>query len=160
MVSQAQGIKVLSQTTLSGPSTSRGWDDFTNYYQRYSALDRSLAIMYDLNTLACHMYVARAQRGWGVGASLKHVEDVKKSLESLPPNCPCEHALIWPTFIAALECSTQEHKDFFKATLEKHYQRNKFANLLRALEYLELRWSGHSDLDWTRTLPDLPAFVV
>lgn len=160
MVSQARGIFILSQTTTEG-AISKGWEDFNSYYAKYSAVDRSLAIMYDLNALACDLYIRRAQRGCGGRGFSDQVELIKRNLEALPDKCPCEHALVWPTFIAALESDGLEHRAYFRRALERHYARNGFASILVALEYLATRWSEEGvDVDWTRSLPDLPAFVV
>ncbi|KPI43315.1 uncharacterized protein AB675_7154 [Cyphellophora attinorum] len=161
MLSQAQGISVLSQTTPQAPSRSKGWEDFKSYYQIYSLTDRSLSIMYYLNALACDMYVHRAQRGCGGRGFHEQVELVRQHLDSLPSNSLCEHALIWPTFIAALESDTPSHRDYFRRALQRHHVRNGFKNILVALEYLEGRWAEDGvEVDWTRSLPKLGAFVV
>jgi hypothetical protein len=163
MLSQANGIHVLSQTTPQRPSSSKGWEDFTSYYTVYSPTNysRSLSIMYTLNALACDMYVRRAQRGCGGRGFHDQVDLVRQNLDALPAKSPCEHALIWPTFIAALESDTPEHREYFRGVLEQHYARNGFRNILVALEYLEGRWAEDGvEVDWTRSLPELGAFVV
>lgn len=177
MLTQAMGIHTLSKTTPTAPSTSNGWEDFSSYYQNplYSSpsplssssspssasnISESLRIMYALNALACSMYISRAQRGRGGRGFSSQVEAVRQLLLTLPENCPCEHALVWPTFIAALESEREEHREFFGAELERHWRRNGFGNLRVALGYLRERWEGEVVVDWTRGLPVMGAFVV
>ena len=68
---------------------------------------------------------------------------------------------MWPTFIAALESMDPDDRKFLVERLQRHYARNGFKNILIALEYLERRWADDGvEMDWTRSLPELGAFVV
>ena len=53
-----------------------------------------------------------------------------------------------------------EHQQFFEKNLLQHHKRNGFGNILRALDYLRMKWAQGIVQDWTEILPDLQVFIV
>lgn len=159
-LSRDEGIATLSLTTVSRPSSSRGWDEFTTYCDLYPNLSSSMSTIYEITQKACSIYLARAQAGSAAPALVDLVKDFKNTMERLPANCPGEHILVWPCFIVALESSTPDHRYFFAKTLFRHQKRQGFANVTKGLEYLATAWATQSDSDWVRHLTRLDVFVV
>lgn len=116
-----------------------------------------MASVYELNEQACKFYVDRAQ---GHSQTPEALEHFKSIIKAFPVNSECEHALVWPVFIGALASTTAQDQSFFSEALRRHYRRTGFANILRAIEYLEISWARGTDHDWTTGLSDSPAFIV
>lgn len=161
LLGQAEGIAILSQTsTIIRPSSSPGWEDFTAYYRYYTNHQHSMSLVYDLHEQACGIYVQRAQAGPDGPALTTEVSNFRATLDKFPPGSAAEQILVWPIFLAALESTTVEDQEYFANQLMAHHQRNGFANILTALEYLKRVWSKQTRSSWTQLLPSMEAFIV
>ena len=142
------------------PSIANGWEDFRYYYRLYPQFAPPMDLVYDLQEQACNIYVSRVEAGPDTPPMTDLVEQFKKTINALPPGSPAEHTLVFPTFIAALESSVPEQQAFFLDLLQRHYQRNGFANIRSTVNYLEWFWARRSHHDWTELLPDFEVFIV
>ncbi|KAK5954391.1 hypothetical protein OHC33_004113 [Knufia fluminis] len=106
------------------------------------------------------IYTTRATSGPGAPASTALVENFKQTLQHFPPDSPCEHVLVWPTFLAACESVTAEHRHFFTQALMRHHKRNGFGNIPRALSHLQRIWARGGQKSWTMLLPEPQVFIV
>ncbi|KZL81254.1 hypothetical protein CI238_11669 [Colletotrichum incanum] len=89
------------------------------------------------------------------------IKSFRKSLESFPEGTLGEHILIWPTFIAALECRNQEQRLFFERFLLRQYHRNRFMNIPKALEFLRGVWlQDRVQVNWPVFIPELRVFIM
>jgi len=88
------------------------------------------------------------------------VEKFKNTLALIPVGSPVEHTLVWPTFVAACESGTLEHRTFFIDVLIRHHQRNGFGNIPRALHHLRRIWARDSEESWTALLPEPKIFII
>ncbi|KAK7438520.1 hypothetical protein Landi51_11604 [Colletotrichum acutatum] len=89
------------------------------------------------------------------------IETFQRSLEAFPEGALGEHILVWPTFIAALECHTSEQRLFFEEFLLRQYHRNNFLNIPKALVFLRNIWSqDEGQLCWPALIPQLRVFIM
>ena len=161
LLSQAQGLAVLSQTSaLLRPSKSRGWDDFTALYNKYPEHQKSMSIVYDLNEQVCNIYVQRARSGPNGPPLTDEVNQFRSTLDTFPSGPLSENVLTWPIFIAALESTTPEQQQYFTQRLLAHHSRSGFANILTGVEQLKWVWNNDNRTNWTQLLPDFEAFIV
>lgn len=117
-------------------------------------------MLFDLCNQACRIYTTRAMAGPKTPPLTALVENFKNTLEMIPAGSPVEHTLVWPTFVAACESDTAEHRRFFTDVLLKHYQRNGFANIPRALHHLRKIWTRSPVESWTMLLPEPRVFIT
>lgn len=159
-LSRDEGIATLGRTIPGGPPSLSAWYEFINCRYMHPTLTADLSAIYELDRKACQIYLARAQAGSGTPAFIDMVEDFKSTLEKFPPQSPGQNALVWPCFIVALESSATAHRRFFTDTLLRHQEARGFANLTKAIDYLERVWNPQSDPDWVRHLTEFSAFIV
>lgn len=114
----------------------------------------------DLRQQAYDIYLQRALMGPSGTLDADKIETFKRMLDSFPEGSLGEHALVWPTFIAASESRKGEHRLFFKRFLEKQYRCNGFLNLLKALDLLEKIWARDSHTNWPALLPEPRVFIM
>lgn len=161
LLGQAEGLAILSQTSATiRPSSSRGWDDFTSYYEFYTNHQRSMSLVYDLHEQACNIYVQRVRAGPDGAALTAEVDNFRQTLDKFPPGSAAENILVWPIFLAALESTTPEARQYFINHLLAHHKRNGFANILTALGHLNQAWAQQKQISWTELLPNMQAFIV
>ncbi|OCT44675.1 hypothetical protein CLCR_05755 [Cladophialophora carrionii] len=160
-LSQERGVTRLSLTASGGQEAADGWDCFKSYYALHPEYNQQMSLIYDLNQQACDIYVTRASMGLNGLPSPEPVAKFIRTLELLPPSSPGEHILVFAIFIVASESVLPEHQQYFTNVLLRHHQRNGFANILTALEYLKRSWSERSTIhDWTERLPQMQVFIV
>lgn len=93
--------------------------------------------------------------------SIDRVQRFKETLESFPPDSPGEQVLIWASFIAASDCTLQEHKSFFENFFLRHFVKNGFLNALSGLRYLQSNiWRRDLGASWTALLPQVRVFIM
>ncbi|KAM5349071.1 hypothetical protein ACJ41O_008894 [Fusarium nematophilum] len=154
-ISQDAGVTAIAT------HARQGWPDQHHYRQSYPAHSRALGLISNLREQAFRIYLRRASSAEDVGAaSTDLISTFRQMLESFPEELPGEHVLIWPIFIAASESYAPEHREFFAGFLERHFRRNGFANILKALESLRVIWARNGGENWTALLPKQPVFVM
>ncbi|KAE8351221.1 fungal-specific transcription factor domain-containing protein [Aspergillus coremiiformis] len=114
----------------------------------------------ELRQQAYDIYLQRALMGPRGAFNTDTIERFKESLSLFAEGSLGEHALVWPTFMAASESRTDEHRHFFKQFLEKQYHRNGFLNLQKALKLLEKIWARSSHTNWPALLPEPRVFIM
>jgi len=139
---------------------ANGYDDQYYYQEMHPHHSMSISTLFDIQYQACRIYTKRARSGPTAPASTALLEHFKNSLENLPSRSPCEHHLVWPTFMAACESATPEHRQFFSNALLGHHKRNGFGNIPRALSYLQKIWARSAQESWTMLLPEPQVFIV
>lgn len=73
----------------------------------------------------------------------------KSTLEVLPEEYLTKsHTLVFPVFMAAFESVSTENKVYFSQILKRQSQHLGFANILTALEYLNIYWEGRTSSNW------------
>ncbi|USP78610.1 hypothetical protein yc1106_05884 [Curvularia clavata] len=160
-LSRSQGVEVLSHTAFKRPLDSRGWDDFRSYIPLYPEHHEAMSLICDLMEQACALYIERVALGCGAGPLTERVERLKTTMEAFPTGSPLEHVLVWVCFFGAVESSTEGQHEYFIQKLMLHHQRNGFANITNAIEYLQQRRSKEGTLlAWHEDFPTLPFFVV
>lgn len=159
-LSREEGLQHLSLTSTIRPSLSNGWTCFRSYYNLYSQYTDSMDMIYELNEIACSIYVTRALETSSTPKLISLVEEFKTKYASLPSECPGEHTLVWSVFLAAAASTLPEHSAYFADVLSNHYRRNGFGNLVAIREQLQRIWQLSDDEDWTQILPKLEVFVV
>ncbi|KAJ9648153.1 hypothetical protein H2201_002307 [Coniosporium apollinis] len=102
---------------------------------------------------ASSIYVCRALSGPSAPLSGPAIEQLKATVEAIPPGSAGEHLLAWVFFVAAAESSSAEHRQFFKKRLKGLYDHgcSGFGNIWPALVLLENMWQ-RSDQSWTSML--------
>lgn len=141
------------------------------YHSLYPDHCSTFDLLADLRQQAFNMYLRRVLVAEGGEAgdspsSDELIESYQKNLESFPEGSFGEHVLVWPTFIAALECRTREQQSFFEQFLLRQYRRNKFMNILRALELLRKVWSeeagreAENGINWPALIPGMRVFIM
>lgn len=95
-----------------------------------------------------------------VADSIARVQHFKETLEAYPTGAPGEQVLIWASFVAASGSQTEEHMEFFENVFLRHYARNGFGNIRRALEYLRKVWAREAGMRWTSLLADAKFLVM
>jgi hypothetical protein len=158
-MSQERGIAVLRQTKSPMPSTSRGWDEFQSYCEAYASLGSSMSAIYDLSAAACNIYLLRAGAETEESGIERLVAEYRTQLERLANDCPGRHLLVWPTFIVGMEAKGTEMREYFASVLLAQYQYLGFANVLKALEYLQSFWAQPCNSDWTRLCTNFDVFI-
>ncbi|EXJ55454.1 hypothetical protein A1O7_08381 [Cladophialophora yegresii CBS 114405] len=160
-LSQERGVTRLSLTASGGQEAADGWDCFKSYHALHPEYNQQMSLIYDLNQQACDIYVTRASTGLNGLPSSEPVAKFIRTLEMLPPSSPGEHILVFAIFIVASESALREHQQYFTNVLLRHYQRNGFANILTALQYLKRSWNKQGTMqDWTERLPQMQVLVV
>lgn len=119
-----------------------------------------MTIISGLSQQACDLYVARASGTLTAQQSNEAVSMFIRTMNLLPGGSPGEHVTVWSVFLVALESSSPEHQQFFVDALSRHYQRNGFANILSALDFLKQVWTRPRTVDWTESLAELQVFVI
>lgn len=119
-----------------------------------------MSTLYTLNEQACRIYLIRVREGPNAPLLTDFVSKFKVTLEQLPSDCPGFHTLLWPSFIIALESSTEEGRRFFTSTLLKQYSRTGFNNVFEALKCLRMFWTEQTDRDWVQLLTRIDVFVL
>lgn len=159
-LSQDKGVSIIRQTTVRWPSVSRGWKEFAAYYQWYPSRSAYFAIIYDLNAKASTIYLARVQGASEPEFTAALINDFQSEVEALPEEyLTSSHILVWPIFIAALESKDQGTRKSFMKMLEKQHERLQFDNIAKALEFLTLFWTGHTQRNWAQFLTELDVFI-
>ncbi|KAF6817667.1 hypothetical protein CPLU01_13535 [Colletotrichum plurivorum] len=160
LISQAAGIHAILY------HADESFDCLYYYYGLYPGRVSTFDLLVDLRQQAFKIYLHRVLAGKSNVSSSdseRLIESYKETLESFPKESFGEHCLIWPTFIAALECRNPEQQSFFEQFLTRQYQRNRFVNLLRALELLRNVWSqdgAENGVNWPALIPDLRVFIM
>lgn len=131
-----------------------------SYFPLYPEYGTHMSLIISLTERACGMYVRRATLGPEVPPMTAQVTLLKATLEKFPANTPLERDLVWIYFVAAAESLTKEQQLYFYDLLLKHQQRSGFANILRALEFLQEHWRRNNKQNWVEQLLYLPSFVV
>jgi hypothetical protein len=119
-----------------------------------------MLLAYSLTEQACGIYMERAALGPDGPPLNDRLDRLKTDMTAFTNGSPVEHVTVWVTFIAAAESSLQEHYDYFLGVLTKHYDRNGFSNIRKAIHYLKKRRSEGCKQDWLEQFPSLPVFVV
>lgn len=89
------------------------------------------------------------------------IERFKETLEKLPADGPGTHVLVWATFLVAAASSLESHRAFFKGVLLRHYNRSRFLNLLRGMNYLPYIWAKRDwGLRWTQLISEARLFLM
>ncbi|VUC30677.1 unnamed protein product [Clonostachys rosea] len=93
--------------------------------------------------------------------SVHRLERFKKTLQAFPKDAPGSNSLVWATFIAASDCTLQEHKEFFVDVIMQHFHRSRFGNLLKGIRHLQYVWAQRSEgARWTNLLPQSRMFLA
>ncbi|KAK2758399.1 hypothetical protein CKAH01_16840 [Colletotrichum kahawae] len=134
------------------------------YHSLYPDYCSAFDHLADLRQQAFNIYLNRVLGLSTPGSSSSELINVyQKSLESLPEGSVGEHCLVWPTFIAALECRDREQQSFFERFLLRQYHRNQFLNILKALELLGTLWDqteSGSETNWPALIPSMRVFIM
>lgn len=138
----------------------QSFDCLYHYRKMYPNHASTFNIIADIRQQAFNIYLQRVTDGPKSLTSVDNIEYFKQTLQSFPEGSSGMHMLIWSCFIAASESSTQEHQQFFRRFLEKQYQRNGFANILKALEMLERIWARKTYVNWPALLPESKTFIM
>lgn len=160
LISQAAGINAILY------HAEESFECLYYYYSLYPDQVSTFGLLVDLRQQAFKIYLHRVLAGKSNVSSSdsdKLIEKYKGTLESFPKNSFGEHCLVWPTFIAALECRNSEQQLFFEQFLLRQYRRNRFLNLLKALELLKEIWSQDSaenGVNWPALIPGLRVFIM
>ncbi|KAF6804899.1 hypothetical protein CSOJ01_09861 [Colletotrichum sojae] len=160
LISQAAGIHAFLY------HAEESFDCLYYYCGLYPDQVSTFDLLVDLRQQAFKIYLHRVLAGKSNVSSAdseRLIENYKETLESFPKESFGEHCLIWPTFIAALECRNPEQQSFFEQFLTRQYHRNRFVNLLRALELLRNVWSqdgAENGVNWPALIPDLRVFIM
>ena len=137
----------------------QSFDCLRYYSRRHPDHSRTLDLIASVRQQACNIYLHRVS-AIGVGtASEDLIETFKMTLESFPEGSPGEHVLVWASFIAASESCRPDHQRFFVQFLERHYRRNRFANILQALKLLQRIWARNIHESWPALLPEPGVFI-
>lgn len=154
LLSQAEGFQAIT-------SKSQESFDCLNYYNDlYPKYSRVFEIFADLRQQAFVIYLERVLGEKSGIESTSSIEHFINTLKSLPEQSPGQHVLVWACFIAASESRTPEHRNFLEQFLERHYVRNGFGNLLKALELLKRIWAGGLTDTWPALLPEPRVFIM
>ncbi|KAK1854853.1 hypothetical protein CCHR01_02533 [Colletotrichum chrysophilum] len=134
------------------------------YHSLYPDYCSTFDHLADLRQQAFSIYLNRAL-GDSImrESSAELINSYQKGLESLPDGSVGEHCLVWPTFIAALECRNHKQQSFFEQFLLRQYHRNQFSNILKALELLRSIWdqTGRgSETNWPALIPSMRVFIM
>ncbi|KZL72719.1 acriflavine sensitivity control protein Acr-2 [Colletotrichum tofieldiae] len=135
------------------------------YHGLYPDHCLTFGLIADIRQHAFNMYLRRVLPDDSelkpAASSDELIKSFRKSLESFPEGTLGEHILIWPTFIAALECRTQEQRLFFECFLLRQYHRNRFMNIPKALEFLRGVWLQDGvQVNWPALIPELRVFIM
>ncbi|OGM51231.1 hypothetical protein ABOM_000060 [Aspergillus bombycis] len=134
--------------------------DYLHYNSRFHPDDsRTFSAIAELQQQAYDIYLQRALLGPRATVDCEKIERFKRSLELFSVGSFGEHALVWPTLMAASESSQQEHRLFFKHFLERQYRSTGFLNLLKALTFLEEIWA-QSNTHWPALLPEPRVLIM
>ncbi|KAH6643505.1 hypothetical protein C7974DRAFT_381681 [Boeremia exigua] len=148
-LSRHQGLAILRLTTPIRPSISKGWEEFTTCCELHPELHHVLSNVYDLSAQACEMYITRLRLGVRTGDSTQPLLKFRATLESIPDHCLVDsNTFVFSVFIAACESVTVKDQMYFSNVLHKKYERLGFANVLTALNYLQMYWDGQTSRDW------------
>ncbi|KAF4781101.1 hypothetical protein HER10_EVM0007265 [Colletotrichum scovillei] len=135
------------------------------YYNLYPDHCPTFDLIADIRQQAFNMYLCRVSTNDNetplLPSCIDAIETFQRSLEAFPEGALGEHILVWPTFIAALECHTSEQRLFFETFLLRQYHRNNFLNIPKALVFLRAIWSQESgQLCWPALIPELRVFIM
>ncbi|KAL1852215.1 hypothetical protein Plec18170_005940 [Paecilomyces lecythidis] len=155
LLSQEAGVRdILSRAEQSFD----GLEYYRNLHPYHSSAFELIA---GVRQQAYDIYVQRALGPPINGqASDEPIERVKTMIESFPNNAPGEQSLVWASFIAASASHKPEHRAFFQSFLQRHYLRNRFLNIPKALELLKRIWSQETHENWTLLLPEPQVFIM
>ncbi|KAK1623433.1 hypothetical protein BDP81DRAFT_503786 [Colletotrichum phormii] len=159
LVSQDAGMKALSY------HAQESFDCLYYYYSLHPDHCPTFDLITDIRQQAFNMYLRRALTNDNDNtlspSSVDAIKTFQRSLEAFPEGALGEHILIWPTFIAALECHTSEQRLFFEKFLLRQYHRNNFLNIPKALGFLRgIRSQDTHRLTWPALIPKLRGFVM
>ncbi|KAF7563311.1 hypothetical protein G7046_g812 [Stylonectria norvegica] len=154
LLSQDQGVQAMM-------SQAQESFECLHYYSRLHPKHSStFNLLGSLRQQAFNIYLDRVLGGGLSTESTGSIDLFMETVKSFPEGSPGEHVLVWPVFIAASESNSLEHHVFFEHFLERQYQRNGFANILRALELLKKIWSRSDSQDWPALLPEPQVFIM
>lgn len=80
------------------------------------------------------------------------MEEFISDLNRLTATSLGEHTLVWTAFIVASESEVPSHRLFLEQFLQRHYERNVFRNISKALELLQKIWRRKDYENWTGLL--------
>ncbi|KAK1470728.1 hypothetical protein CCUS01_00843 [Colletotrichum cuscutae] len=135
------------------------------YYNLYPDHCPMFDLIADIRQQAFNMYLCRVLTNDNeaplLPSCIDAIETFQRSLQAFPEGALGEHILVWPTFIAALECHTLEQRLFFEQFLLRQYNRNNFLNIPKALEFLRgIRLQDTLQSDWPALIPRLRVFIM
>ncbi|KXH28480.1 hypothetical protein CSIM01_13834 [Colletotrichum simmondsii] len=135
------------------------------YHSLYPDHCATFDLIADIRQQAFNMYLCRVLTNDNetplLTSCVDAIETFQRSLEAFPEGALGEHILVWPTFIAALECHTSEQRLFFENFLLRQYHRNNFLNIPKALVFLRNIWSQDSGQScWPALIPELRVFIM
>ncbi|KAL0934474.1 uncharacterized protein CTRU02_211273 [Colletotrichum truncatum] len=132
------------------------------YHNLYPDYCSTFDLIADLRQQAFKIYLHRVLAdGSGDHSSEELIQTYQKSLDSFTEGSFGEHVLVWPTFIVALECHNREQQSFFERFLLRNYHRNKFMNILRALDLLRKVWNmNENEKNWPALIPGMRVFIM
>lgn len=155
LLSQDAGV----QSILSGAQQS--FDCLEYYRSLHPEHSSTFSLIAHLRQQAYDIYLQRALIGhMDSNTSTERIERFKVMIESFPNDAPGEQCLIWASFIFGSESCTAEHRLFFQNYLEKHYRRNGFLNIPKALGLLKRIWAREAHENWTTLLPEPQVFIM
>ncbi|GAD93975.1 conserved hypothetical protein [Paecilomyces variotii No. 5] len=155
LLSQETGVRDI----LSGAEQS--FDGLEYYRTLHPDHSSTFELIIKIRKQAYNIYIQRAL-GTTINANApdESIEWIKGMIESFPDDAPGEQSLVWASFIAASASYMPEHQTFFQAFLQRHYLRNKFLNIPKALELLKRIWSQGTRQNWTLLLPEPQVFIM
>ncbi|KAH8810879.1 hypothetical protein F5884DRAFT_261958 [Xylogone sp. PMI_703] len=154
LLSEAEGVYHISSLA------HQSFDCLYHHRSMYPNHASTFNMIADIRQQAFDIYLLRVTEGPMSIVSVNNIEHFIETLQSLPDDALGVHVLIWACFMAASESSTQEHQLFFRQYLETQYQRNGFANILKALKLLERIWARETYENWPALLPEPKAFIM
>lgn len=141
-------------------AAQKSFDCLNYYHELHPEHTEALTLIANLKQQAYDIYLYRAFAIGTAPSFTDVIDEFKTSIEAFPEGSPGEHVLIWPSFIAASESISPEHREFFKGFLLRQYRRNGFLNILRALELLERIWARDKDDEWPALLPEPGVLIM
>lgn len=159
LISEDAGLRAIISS-----QASQSFDCLRQHSQLYPEYADMFHIIEDLRRQAFNIYLQRALHAT-VGPDDADPEDAIehfiRTVQSVPPDAPGQHVLVWPCFIAASASREQSHREFLQQFLFRQYLHNGFANILRAMDLLQRIWArGESEKDWTALLPEPQVFIM
>lgn len=154
LLSQDQGLQAIMC------QAKESFDCLHYYVGLHPEHTSAFSLLADLRQQAFNIYLNRVLTRGETPQAAGLIDQFVSTIQSFPEGSPGENVLVWPVFIAASESISPEHQLFFTQFLERHYRRNGFGNILKALDLLKKIWSRDDAQNWPELLPEPQVFIM